>query len=303
MVYNLAMAHDPALFQSTADYYARFRPPKPAALYTTIAKQFGLDAAHPEGVLMDLGCGTGEMVLPLADYFAWALAWDPDPEMLAQARRKLLDFRQRNPRAAERISLVEKSSEHLPDLTAVSAGAAAQTLAPAEVLARHGGGLRLVTMGQSFHWMNKREVLQQLYPALRPGGGLVIIDALYDIPKDNLDARKNELIHQLVAKYLGPRRRAGKSFFKNDQESYIDLLREAGYQPLGEAAFDTIRPVTIDQVVGHVFSLSWASKFQLGNLTKPFEAELRAGLADLLKSAGAKHFDELMRFDMFMAAK
>ena len=50
------------LFASTAEYYARYRPGYPAAVFGRIRAAFGLDGI---GRLLDLGCGAGELARPL----------------------------------------------------------------------------------------------------------------------------------------------------------------------------------------------------------------------------------------------
>jgi tRNA/tmRNA/rRNA uracil-C5-methylase (TrmA/RlmC/RlmD family) len=35
--------------------------------------------------LLDLGCGTGQLALPLAKYFEEVIGMDPEPEMIVEA--------------------------------------------------------------------------------------------------------------------------------------------------------------------------------------------------------------------------
>ncbi|HEX5448159.1 MAG TPA: hypothetical protein VFW90_03095 [Candidatus Saccharimonadales bacterium] len=51
------------LFARTAKFYAEFRPRYPQMLFEDIVRQYNLDG---RGWLLDLGCGTGELVLPYA---------------------------------------------------------------------------------------------------------------------------------------------------------------------------------------------------------------------------------------------
>ncbi|MGW5384901.1 class I SAM-dependent methyltransferase [Nocardia sp. NPDC003963] len=72
------------LFAGTAWHYARYRPGYPESLFDDLIRRFRLDGT---GRLLDLGCGTGQLTLPLAAHFAEAVGVDPEPEMLAEAAR------------------------------------------------------------------------------------------------------------------------------------------------------------------------------------------------------------------------
>src|SRR3954467_8299412 len=69
------------LFRDTAWYYARFRPPYPRQTLDMVAEHFALDGGSRA---IDLGCGTGQVAIPLAlrGLNVWAI--DPSPEMLEQ---------------------------------------------------------------------------------------------------------------------------------------------------------------------------------------------------------------------------
>jgi len=43
---------------------------------------------NKKGTLLDLGCGTGELAIPLANHFTSVLALDPDDGMLQEGRKK-----------------------------------------------------------------------------------------------------------------------------------------------------------------------------------------------------------------------
>lgn len=70
------------LFAGTAWHYARYRPGYPRLLFDDLVDRFGLDGT---GRLLDLGCGTAQLLLPLAEHVAEAVGIDPEPEMLARS--------------------------------------------------------------------------------------------------------------------------------------------------------------------------------------------------------------------------
>ncbi|MRH87646.1 methyltransferase domain-containing protein [Nocardia sp. SYP-A9097] len=62
------------LFADTAWHYARFGPGYPRELFDEIVATFRLDS---NGRLLDLGCGTGQLAVPLAAYVSEAVGADP----------------------------------------------------------------------------------------------------------------------------------------------------------------------------------------------------------------------------------
>ena len=121
------------LFKSAGYYYARYRNHYPDELFVRLAEIYSLDGT---GRLLDLGCGTGQLILPLASYFQEVVGLDPEPEMLAESKRI----------AAEK------------DITN-----AAWIQGCAEEIGPHMGAFRLATIGHAFHWMDRYAVLSALH--------------------------------------------------------------------------------------------------------------------------------------------
>jgi ubiquinone/menaquinone biosynthesis C-methylase UbiE len=69
------------LFRGAAAYDARYRSGYPAELLARVADRAGLDGT---GRLLDLGCGTGNVAIPLAAYVEEVVAVDVEPEMLVR---------------------------------------------------------------------------------------------------------------------------------------------------------------------------------------------------------------------------
>lgn len=67
-----------------AEHYARFRRGYPPEIVAAVIDRLELN--HEDAVL-DLGCGTGQLTLPLARHVRVAIGMDPEPDMLALARR------------------------------------------------------------------------------------------------------------------------------------------------------------------------------------------------------------------------
>lgn len=112
------------MFKGTAPYYARYRPGYPPELLDRLATAAGLDGT---GRLLDLGCGTGQLAVPLARHFDEVVAVDVEPEMLAEL--------------PPGIRTVQGRAEDVDE---------------------GWGEFRLVTIGRAFHWMDGPVVMERL---------------------------------------------------------------------------------------------------------------------------------------------
>jgi SAM-dependent methyltransferase len=71
---------------STASHYATFRRDVPDALLDQVASRLAL-SAHDRA--LDLGCGTGQVAVPLAARVGLVFALDPEPDMLTELRARV----------------------------------------------------------------------------------------------------------------------------------------------------------------------------------------------------------------------
>jgi len=137
-------------FGAVAAEYARHRPGYPvAAVEWALAPLAG---RNPTDVL-DLGAGTGALTRTLAARPGrHVLAVEPDPQMLAELRRRL------------------------PDVEAVAGRAEAIPLPDA--------ALDAVLVGQAMHWFDLSRALPEIRRVLRPGG---VLAALWNADDHTVD--------------------------------------------------------------------------------------------------------------------
>lgn len=128
--------------------YAIARPAYPQELFTNILSKL---SHKTDDIYLDLGCGTGELLVPLAQHFKHCFGVDPDAAMLDEAAKKLQTIEKAN------VSLIKSTSEEyfssLPTTTKLS----------------------LVTAGRALPWMNQQLVIQGVYNRLDKGGMLAIV--------------------------------------------------------------------------------------------------------------------------------
>ncbi len=240
--------YDPALFVGTAWYYARYRPPYPAAVFAFLVRTFALDGT---GWLLDLGAGTGEVAVPLSTHFEQVVAVEPDAEMIGQGETR-----------------------------ARSAGASniRWDRTTAEEFRGRPAAYRITTVGTALHWMDKPRVLTRVHELLEPGGGLAVVGggSLWT----GRTAWQSAAV-QVIQRYLGEARRAGCGEFPPSTGPYVELLMNHGF--VGPQTHIVIQPIewSIDQIIGYLYSTSFASRRLFGARVDTFEDELRQKLLTL----------------------
>lgn len=132
------------------DFYHKYRRGYPAPVISTIVEAFRLTG---HDAVVDIGCGTGQLTLPLAQRVGTALGADPEPDMLDRAR--------------------QSAREH--GITNISWMLAADTDIPTLGMLVGERRLGAATIGQALHWMNPDTLFQTLARLLRPGGGIAVV--------------------------------------------------------------------------------------------------------------------------------
>ena len=254
------------LFAGTAWYYARFRPGHSPGLARAFAELFQLDGGDR---LLDLGTGTGAIASALASRFDAVVAIDPDAAMLSEAARAA------RAHGAANVQFIHARAEELGDSL---------------------GKFRLITVGSAFHWMDRDKVLNIAHRALVPSGVFAIIESsgkATDTSGSALPLVPWDRIHGVVSHYLGPKRRAGRGFYAAPDESYEDMLDRSvfgGHRTLTLPGVPATR--SVEDVIGYVFSTSYASRQQFGDRVAAFEDGLSR---ELLKASPSGDFFEPAR--------
>lgn len=248
---------DETLYQGSAPYYVRGRPPYAPGLADVLEEALSLDGT---GRLLDAGCGPGIVTLLLADRFAEAVGVDPDAGMLAEAERRAAMAGITNAR------WIRARAEELPfDL----------------------GRFRVVTFAQSFHWMDRNRVAAIVYAMLEPDGALVHVSDVKEPRRDLVElphpTPPYAEIKQLVQRYLGPVQRAGQGVLQyGSPGDEASVLIPAGFHGPERVLAPATEPFIrgIDDVVAWVYSLSSSAPHLFGERLSEFESDLRSLLRD-----------------------
>ena len=148
------------------------------------------------------------------------------------------------------------------------------------------GPFRLVTFGQSFHWTDRERVAESVFDLLEPGGAIALIAPTVEgrgvPPSPGHPLIPHDEIKQIVARYLGSGRRAGRGFAPAKTDRYEDALARTRFGPARQVFApgrpDIVRDV--DSIVDGCFSMSSSAPHLFGGSRDQFEADLRALLRE-----------------------
>ncbi|HEX9896203.1 MAG TPA: class I SAM-dependent methyltransferase [Dehalococcoidales bacterium] len=230
-------------FKGTAWYYARYRANYPDIFFEMVKDKFELDRNDR---VLDLGCGTGQIAIPISRFVKEVVAMDPEPEMLAEGKIFAKKYKIKN------IKWVEGGSEDLADMSTEL------------------GKFKLIVIGTAFHWMDREKTLDILYDMTEDGGGIVVVD------RGNLF--KEPVIDKVIKKWLGQERRAGSGFYKQPLRRYEEVISESRFKKIEFWEHELSIVNDIDWIVGNIYSSSMANPNVLGDRREKFEKDLRETL-------------------------
>ncbi|HEX4270307.1 MAG TPA: methyltransferase domain-containing protein [Rhizomicrobium sp.] len=238
--------HEARRFKSTVAYYQRHRLAYPDRLIARVAALAGL---RPGNSVLDLGAGTGMLAVGFAKAGMTVTAMDPEPDMLAVCQEAAQA-------AGVTVALRQGGSADLtPDM----------------------GPFRLVTMGRSFHWMDRAATLAMLEQIVTPDGGVALFHDAHPPVPDNgwfkVMCDVQDRFGRGTERHIRERR--------GGHSRYEPFLLASQFTQLDGLSVTVRHAVTVDELVGRAFSMSTCSREKLGNRAEEFAAALSAALREL----------------------
>ena len=231
---------------TTAQLYARYRRDLPGDQAAALADLLGL---RPDDVVVDLGCGTGQLTAPLRAHCAGVIGVDPEPAMLAGLRER-----------------------GLPDVACVLGSDA--DLAELGRLA--GTAMGAVVIGNALHWMDEPATLAAAVSLLRPGGGVAVVTQ--GPPLWLGPAGWQQRVRAVLEGFFGPVSDTCGSDAAAAQ-ARAELLTARGLD-VRVAGWTARYPVDADWVVGHLGSALPDGALERDGLVPALRAELADGLVE-----------------------
>jgi len=244
-----------------ADFYHRYRHRYPSAVLDALVGTFGLTG---QDVVVDLGCGTGQLTLPMAARVRAVVGVDPEPDMLQRARRAARERDVRN------VSWM--------------IGADTDIAALRDLLGDH--SVAVVTAGQALHWMDHRALFRAVIPLLRSGGGVAVVTN--GTPLWLHDTDWSRALRAYLEHWLDTRLTFACGTDEQSQRHYAGDLASAGYDVLS-TAFDYTAELDLDQLVGGIFSALPVTRLPRPDQRPAFAEQIRIAVAP------HEHFAEHVR--------
>jgi len=241
--------YDPQIFAGTASYYSLYRRGYPRELFDYLMSRFCVESGDS---CLDLGCGTGQLAIPLAQRGIKVIAMDPDQDMLIRLQRSSADL---GDDVSGRIKRICGTSWDLVE---------------------YDFKVNFATMGESFHWMDRAATLTELSKKIL-GGGVAVISK-----RINHDPTIKEILDATIASFLGSKRLAGSGFYSHPIRTHEDVLRASEFVGYSEEHFRYTESWTKEAYLGFLYSTSYASRRLLGDRVHDFEHELLRRLDDAM---------------------
>jgi ubiquinone/menaquinone biosynthesis C-methylase UbiE len=231
------------------DFYHKYRHGYPPATIDAIAEVFQLTG---DDIAVDLGCGTGQLTVPLAGRVRAAVGVDPEPDMLRRAREAARDV--------PNVSWLLGGDTDIATLIAL--------LGENSVAA--------VTIGQALHWMNHEQLFLAARRLVRSGGGIAVITN--GTPLWLQDTAWSRALHAFMEDWLQTTISYACGTDEQSQRTYAAALTEAGYG-VTSAAVDYDVRLSIEEIVGGVFSATSPGRLPPPGDREAFTERVRDALA------------------------
>ena len=232
-----------------AEFYQRYRRGYPPAVVDALADAFALT---PDDTVVDLGCGTGQLALPIAARVRAVVGVDPEPDMLVLARRAA------RAQQVDNVSWLLGADVDVPALGALLGA----------------GTVGAVTIGQALHWMDHDTLLPRLGPLFRKGGGVAVVTN--GTPLWLQDTAWSRALRGVLEQWRGVELTRTCGTDAASQRRYRDSLVVAGYD-VDQTTVDHTGEMSLDELVGGVYST-----FSLDHLPAP---EQRSALTARIRRA------------------
>lgn len=237
------------LFKGTSQYYSKFRLGYPDKFFAHLINKFSLDG---NGRLLDLGCGTGQIAIPLSSSFKDVVAIDASSDMIKEAKISSAKV------GATNIKYVTTESEKLPSLNI--------------------GTFDMVIIGNAFHHFDRQNVLNFLDKIINSNGVIIIVGSGETLQNNKTEWKK--IMKPIIKKYVGKKQQVKNALDNKALLGDEEILASSPFGNVEKYQLPYTINWSINSILGHLYSTSYCSKNVLKDKKKVFENELRKKLLE-----------------------
>ncbi|XP_063953330.1 uncharacterized protein LOC129256253 [Lytechinus pictus] len=257
-----------------ASDYARYRPSVPAVVTESVIKHIREATGPKLGLVVDVGCGSGQFTQSLAQYFDRALGFDVSEAQIEEAKKH------------NKFSHVEYS------------------ISPAEELPLESGCVDLLTVASAIHWFDMPTFTREVDRILKPGGCIAVIGTYRIRTIDHQNALIKARLIECREKYT----RELNNYRVIDQQTYCtfyDTLEFPSYD-MKRYSLEYVRTLTAPAYINFLQTISFSIKYHERNPNTTFFDEYRDSLHSILVSEGEENeasFQLTWFYDVLIASK
>jgi len=237
-----------------ADFYSKYRRGYGPAVIDWLAEAFAL---LNHGVVVDLGCGTGQLAIPLAGRAQAVIGIDPEPDMLARARKTAAE------QGCANIAWMLGSDRDVPAVAALLGNRA----------------LAAVTLANSIHFMDHERLFRVARPLLRPGGGIAVL--ANGMPLWQQPTAASRALRACLEQWFKVRLVSACGTDQKSREQYAAAMEAAGYADVRKTVLiDHDEVLDLEHVIGNLYSAVPAGQLPAPSRRQLFEERVRQALPD-----------------------
>jgi RimJ/RimL family protein N-acetyltransferase len=138
------------------------------------------------------------------------------------------------------------------------------------------GRFLLVTMGRSFHWMDREQVLTALDAIVDYDGAVVLANDSCPVrPSSPWQQAVEDIQYRfLPADSVPPTPLPGRMNSPADHQPHEQILARSAFRHVDRRVYEFERPWAVDQVIGYLYSTSLPLRRLLGDRLPVFEQEI-----------------------------
>lgn len=230
-------------FRSAARYYLSGRPPYSSLLIRRVVELCALNATHD---ILDLGSGPGQLAMAFAPFVREVTALDPEPEMLAIARKNASS-------SHFKIKFVQGSSYDLrPQL----------------------GRFQAAMIGRAFHWMDRVATLKLLDAMIESNGAVVLLESHPEASANSWHSSYEKVIERYAEGDIERQKRRSPGWLRHEA-----ILLDSPFHQLERISIVERRLTAVERFADRALSLSCTSRERLGAKADDLAREIRELMA------------------------